>query len=76
MVKGYATNPALSGSTTFAYSCTTLEAAEKCFRKMLAKFQAQSANADAILLIDRYEQKILNSVGTEKPQAVANYYGW
>jgi len=52
IVKGYAGHPGWSGCT-WANSCVTLQAAEALFAKKASGMQAGTANADAILLIDR-----------------------
>ena len=75
IVKGYAGSPAWSGCT-WAYSCKTLEAAKALFSKKATAFEAGSASADAILLIDRQAHQVLLSVGTDKPEKVADSYGW
>ena len=75
IVKGYAGSPALSGCT-WAHSCKTLEAAKALFSKKVAAFEAGTANADAILLIDRQAHQVLLAVGTDKPKKVADSYGW
>ena len=75
MVKGYASGPAWSGCT-WVHVCTTLEAAEKCFARKTSDFESRLANADAILLIDCEDHKILKSLGTDDPAKVPNWYGW
>ena len=74
IVKGYAGHPVWSGCT-WANSCVTLQAAEALFAKKASGMQAGAANADAILLIDRQERRILKSVGTDDPVKLANAYG-
>ena len=39
-------------------------------------FEAGTANADEILLIDRQLNEVALSVGTDNPEKVANSYGW
>ena len=39
-------------------------------------FEAGTANADEILLIDRQLNEIALSVRTDNPEKVANSYGW
>lgn len=75
IVKGYAGSPAWSGCT-WAHSCKTLEAAKALFSKKVTAFEAGTASADAILLIDRQAHQVLHSVGTDKPEKVADSYGW
>ena len=75
IVKGYGGRPAWSGCT-WAHSCKTLEAAKALFSKKAAAFKAGTASADAILLIDRQAHQVLLSVGTDKPERVADSYGW
>jgi len=74
IVKGYAGHPGWSGCT-WANSCVTLQAAEALFAKKASGMQAGAANADAILLIDRQERRVLKSVGTDDPVKLANAYG-
>lgn len=75
IVKGYAASPTWSGCT-WANSCGTLEAAKALYFKKVSAFEAGTANANAILLIDRQLQVVVLSVGTENPEKVANSYGW
>ena len=46
------------------------------FQKKVTAFEAGRASADAILLIDRQAHQVLLSVGTDKPEKVADSYGW
>jgi len=75
IVKGYAGHPGWSGCT-WANSCVKLQAAEALFAKKAIGMEAGTANADAILLIDREERRILKSIGTDDPVRLANSYGW
>ena len=75
IVKGYASSPTWSGCT-WAHSCVTLESAKSLYSKKVAAFEAGTANADAILLIDRQLREVVLSVGTDNPEKVANSYGW
>jgi len=75
IVKGYASSPTWSGCT-WANSCVTLESAKSLYSKKVAAFEAGTANADAILLIDRQLRQVVLSVGTDNPEKVANSYGW
>ena len=71
IVKGYASSPTWSGCT-WANSCTTLEAAKSLFARKVAA----SGTADVILLIDRQEHQVLESAGSDRPEVVADWYGW
>ena len=73
IVKGYASSPTWSGCT-WANSCLTLEAAKSLFARKVAA--SGSASADVILLIDRQEHQVLGSVGSDRPEVVADCYGW
>ena len=75
IVKGYASSPTWSGCT-WANSSVTLESAKSLYSKKVAAFEAGTANADAILLIDRQLREVVLSVGTDNPEKVANSYGW
>ncbi len=75
IVKGYSGSPGWSGCT-WANACATLEAAQALFTKKMMAFDSGSANADVILLIDRHERLVLGSVGTDKPEKVADWFGW
>ena len=75
IVKGYTGSPGGSGCT-FAHSCTTFLAAKRCFEKFRDDFQHGRANADVILLIDRQEREVLDSVGTDDPVKIAEFCGW
>jgi hypothetical protein len=72
VVKGYASSPGWSGCT-FAHACGTLDSAKKCFEKKKSQFEESVVNADAILLIDRRDQKVLAAVGSSDPEKTANY---
>jgi hypothetical protein len=74
IVKGYVSHPGWSGCA-WAYSCKTVEAAERCFAKKSAASD-ENSNADVVLLIDRLERKVLRAVGTDDPVRAANFYGW
>jgi hypothetical protein len=39
-------------------------------------FDTETANAGAILLIDRQLNEVVLSDGTDNPEKVANSYGW
>src|SRR5262245_16335847 len=75
VVKAYAGSTGWSGST-FAYACTTLEDAENCFAEKVSDFESCFANAEAILLIDRLEHRVLGAAGTNDPVKLADFYGW
>ena len=75
IVKGYASNPTWSGCT-WANSCSTLETAKSLFARKVAAMASGTASADVILLIDRQEHQVLGSVGSDRPEAVADWYGW
>jgi hypothetical protein len=69
VIKGYGGSSAWF-ACTFAYSCATLQAAERCFEKVRDKLRDGRANADAILLIDRQKDQVLE--GTTNPTRL----GW
>lgn len=75
VVKGYASSPGWSGCT-FAYACSTLRSAERCFAKKSEQFTRGEANADAILLIDREERSVIAAIGADDPVKVADWFGW
>lgn len=70
VVKMVASSPGWTG-TVWAFGCKHLASAQALFHRR----SSEAGDSSALLLIDRDEGKVLESVGTNDPEKVVRYFG-
>lgn len=73
VVKMVTSSPGWTG-TVWAFGCKHLASAQALFHRRSSECEA--GDGSALLLIDRDEGKVLQSVGTNDPEKTAHYFGY
>jgi hypothetical protein len=73
VVKMVTSSPAWTG-TVWAFGCKHLASAQALFHRRSGDVEA--GDCSALLLIDRDEGKVLQSVGTNDPEQTVSYFGF